>query len=305
MKLVTFSERRTRGFRVGALIDKDGSPFVVDCVRFDPALPASMRSLLHVLNGNFTSLAAAVHSAPQDYLFPLADLILGPVVPDPEKVICVGLNYRDHALETGHALPETPTIFAKYANSLIGSGAAIMIPPNTSQVDYEAELACVIGRRAKGVLQEDALDYVAGYTIFNDVSARDYQLRTSQWTIGKSFDTFGPIGPTLVTAEDIPDPHALRIRLWIGDERLQDSNTNNLVFKIPELIAHLSSVMTLEPGDVISTGTPAGVGFTRKPPRYLRAGDIVRIEIEGLGTLINTVQATGSDNPSYGADYHN
>lgn len=303
MKLVTFSESGARKFRVGAMIEQGDGVFVVDFSQIDASLPASMRALLRAVDGDFTSLAAAVDSAPKKFLLPLTDLVFGPVVPDPEKVICIGLNYRDHAAETGHVLPETPTIFAKFANSLIGSGEPIIAPPNNSRVDYEAELACLIGRRAKGVLQEDALDYVAGYTIFNDVSARDYQLRTSQWTLGKSFDTFAPIGPALVTADEVPDPHALRITLKIGEEVLQDSNTSNLVFKIPELISHISSVITLEPGDVIATGTPAGVGFTRKPPRYLRAGDVVQIEIERLGVLINPVQATEPGSLLYRTTY--
>jgi len=201
------------------------------------------------------------------------------------------LNYRDHASETNQALPETPTVFAKFANTLIGSGECIRLPDNTSQVDYEAELAFIIGRRAKNIGVEEALEYVAGYSAFNDVSARDFQLRTSQWTLGKSFDTFAPLGPFLVTKEDVPDPHALRIKLSIGNQVLQDSNTAKLVFRIPELLSYISSVMTLEPGDVIATGTPAGVGFTRIPPRYLKAGETVRVEIDGLGVLENPVQS--------------
>lgn len=304
MKLVTFSVSGSRKFRAGALIERDGCVFVADFSRIDGSLPESMRSLLRAVDGDFSLLAAAVNSAPKKLFLPLADLVLGPVVTDPEKIICIGLNYRDHAEETGHALPETPTIFAKFASSLIGSGEPIIAPSNSSQVDYEAELACLIGRRAKGVLEEDALNYVAGYTIFNDVSARDYQLRTSQWTLGKSFDTFAPIGPALVTADEIPDPHDLRITLKIGEEVLQDSNTSNLIFKIPELISYISSVMTLEPGDVIATGTPAGVGLARKPPRYLRPGDVVQIEIERLGVLINPVQAMEPHSLLYRAAYH-
>jgi 2-keto-4-pentenoate hydratase/2-oxohepta-3-ene-1,7-dioic acid hydratase in catechol pathway len=188
-------------------------------------------------------------------------------IPRPGKVICIGLNYRDHAAESNAELPAFPTVFAKYASCIIGPGASIVIPRVTSQVDYEGELAVVIGRRARDVAEADALDYVAGYAPFNDVSARDYQMRTSQWTIGKTFDTFGPIGPALVTADEIPDPHALDIRVSIGDDVLQSSNTKHLIFTIPQLIAYLTSVMTLEPGDVIATGTPAGVGAARKPQR--------------------------------------
>jgi 2-keto-4-pentenoate hydratase/2-oxohepta-3-ene-1,7-dioic acid hydratase in catechol pathway len=220
----------------------------------------------------------------------MTDVTLASVVPDPEKIICIGLNYRDHAKETNLAIPEFPTVFAKYSNTLIGNGEAILIPPSTSKVDYEAELAFVIGRRAKNVTEQEALTYVAGYTIFNDVSARDYQLRTSQWTLGKSFDTFGPAGPALVTKDEVPDPHALAIRLRIGDELLQDSNTRNMVFSVAALVAHLSTAMTLEPGDIVATGTPAGVGFTRNPPRFLKAGETVRVEIERLGVLQNPVR---------------
>lgn len=290
MRLVTFTDQNAQDYRVGVLITVDAVDFVVDIRQTGADLPCNMRSLLHALNGDFEALARVVRSAPAKFRLPLSSVALGPVVPDPEKVLCIGLNYRDHAAETNHALPETPTIFAKYANTLIGSGESIRLPDNTSQVDYEAELAFIIGRRAKNVAPEDALDYVAGYAAFNDVSARDFQLRTSQWTLGKSFDTFAPLGPFLVTKEDVPDPHALRIRLSIGGEVLQDSNTANLVFRIPELLSHISSVMTLEPGDVIATGTPAGVGFTRKPPRYLHAGETVRVEIDGLGVLENRVQ---------------
>jgi 2-keto-4-pentenoate hydratase/2-oxohepta-3-ene-1,7-dioic acid hydratase in catechol pathway len=249
-----------------------------------------MRALLHELSGNFQSLADIANAAPVEARLQMADVVFGPVVPDPEKVICIGLNYRDHAEETNHALPEAPNVFAKYSNTLIGDGQAIVIAAATSKVDYEAELAFIIGRRAKEVSEHEALSYVAGYTIFNDVSARDYQLRTSQWTLGKSFDTFGPIGPALVTKDEVPDPHALGIRLRIGDELLQDSNTSKMIFKVPALVAHLSSAMTLEPGDIVATGTPAGVGFTRTPPRFLQPGETVQVEIDSLGVLRNPVR---------------
>jgi 2-keto-4-pentenoate hydratase/2-oxohepta-3-ene-1,7-dioic acid hydratase in catechol pathway len=249
-----------------------------------------MRSLLQGLDGDFQSLLDMAHKAPVETRLQMADVTLGPVVPDPEKIICIGLNYRDHAKETNLPLPEVPTVFAKYSNTLIGDGEAIVISAATSKIDYEAELAFVIGRRAKNVSEEEALAYVAGYTIFNDVSARDYQLRTSQWTLGKSFDTFGPVGPALVTKDEVPNPHALGIRLRIGDELLQNSNTSEMVFSVAMLVAHLSTAMTLEPGDIVATGTPAGVGFTRKPPRFLRAGETVRVEIDHLGVLQNPVR---------------
>jgi acylpyruvate hydrolase len=290
MRLVTFTESRNSGSRVGALSNRNGENYVIDLQRTGAQTSSSMRQLLRSTDGSFRSLEQAVQSAPASSYLKMSDVALGPVVPDPDKIICIGLNYRDHAQETNLAVPEVPTVFAKYSNTLIGNGDAILIPGTTSRPDYEAELAFVIGRRAKQVREEEAMNYVAGYTIFNDVSARDYQLRTTQWTLGKSFDTFGPIGPALVTKDEIPDPHALGIRLWIGAELLQESNTSNLIFRIPALIAHLSSAMTLEPGDIVATGTPAGVGFTRKPPRYLKDGDAVRIEIDGLGVLQNPVK---------------
>lgn len=222
-------------------------------------------------------------------VFTLSEVTLKAPIPQPGKLILLGLNYRDHAEETGQKIPEVPTLFSKYHNSVIGPGAAILIPRATEQIDYEAEFAFVIGRRGHNIPRERALDYVAGYTIINDVSARDYQFVTSQWMVGKTFDTHCPMGPTLVLKDEIADPHNLDLSLSIAGEVLQKSNTNQLIFKIPETVEYLSQVMTLEPGDVISTGTPAGVGFTRKPPRWLRPGETVRIEIAGLGVLENPV----------------
>jgi 2-keto-4-pentenoate hydratase/2-oxohepta-3-ene-1,7-dioic acid hydratase in catechol pathway len=207
----------------------------------------------------------------------------------PPKIICIGLNYRDHAAESNLAVPETPTVFSKYSTSVIGHGEAIVLPKASVKPDYEAELAVVIGKRGRYIPEASWANYVFGYTILNDVSARDFQMATSQWMIGKTFDTFCPIGPAIVTADEIPDPHTLGISLSIGGEILQNSNTSNLIFKIPMLIAYLSSVFTLEPGDIITTGTPAGVGFAQKPPRWLKPGDEVRVQIEGLGELVNPV----------------
>jgi acylpyruvate hydrolase len=219
----------------------------------------------------------------------LSEVTLKAPVPRPGKLILLGLNYRDHAEETGQKIPDVPTLFAKYNNSVIGPGVAILIPRTTEQIDYEAEFAFVIGHRGHHIPRERALDYVAGYTIINDVSARDYQFVTSQWMVGKTFDTHCPMGPSLVLKDEIPDPHSLDISLSIAGEVLQKSNTKQLIFKIPETVEYLSQVMTLEPGDVISTGTPAGVGFTRKPPRWLRPGETVHVEIAGLGVLENPV----------------
>ena len=222
---------------------------------------------------------------------PLASVKLLAPIPRPPKFICVGLNYRDHAIETNSPIPKLPTIFNKFPNTVIAPGANIVLPKNSNQPDYEAEFAFVIGTGGRHIAAEDWPRHVFGYTIVNDVSARDFQLATSQWLMGKTFDTFAPMGPYLVSADEIQDPHALDISLEINGEQLQHSNTRELIFKIPELIAYLSSVVTLEPGDIVSTGTPAGVGFTRKPPRYLRAGDDVVVRVEGLGELRNPVVA--------------
>jgi len=207
----------------------------------------------------------------------------------PGKIVCVGLNYRDHAEEQGTALPQAPLLFAKWPNTLIGPGDAIVIPSITKQVDYEAELGVVIGERVRGVSEENALEAVRGYLCLNDVSARDLQFGDKQWTRGKSPDTFCPIGPALVPAAEVPDPQTLAIRAIVNGRVLQDSSTSNMIFTVAEIIAYVSQAITLEPGDLIATGTPAGVGAFRDPPIWLQPGDEVTIEIEGLGALTNPV----------------
>lgn len=207
----------------------------------------------------------------------------------PGKIVCVGLNYRDHATESNLALPTRPLLFAKWQTSLIGPGEEIVLPRASNEVDFEAELGVVIGRTAQRVTTEDALDHVAGYICVNDVSARDVQMGDGQWTRGKSFDTFCPVGPGLVPASEIADPQSLAIRCLVNGEALQDSNTAEMVFGVAEQIAFISEAITLEPGDLIATGTPAGVGFARTPPIFLRAGDEVTVEIEGVGSLTNPV----------------
>ena len=211
-------------------------------------------------------------------------------LPRPGKVICVGLNYRDHAEEASMALPERPLLFAKWPSSLIGPGQPIVLPSFTREVDYEAELAVVIGRRARDLSESEALSVVAGYTCLNDVSARDLQMADQQWTRGKSLDTFGPIGPRVVASDGI-DPDRLRIRCLLNGDVVQDSSTSNMVFGVREILAYASRATTLEPGDVVATGTPAGVGFIQRPPRFLQPGDEVSIEIEGVGVLSNPVAA--------------
>jgi acylpyruvate hydrolase len=289
MRLITFLLNGS--IRLGALQVQNGREIIVDLNRADSRLPTDIVQFLRMGDPARELAANVLHAAPNAAVHDRASVTLKAVIPNPEKVICIGLNYRDHAIETNAQIPEVPTVFTKYANTLIGAGEPIIIPRVTQQVDYEAELAFVIGRRGRYISETEATHYIAGYTIFNDISARDYQMRTSQWTIGKTFDTFGPLGPALVTADEIPDPGALAIRLSINGEVLQDSNTSQLIFSIPTLVAYLSEVMTLEPGDVIATGTPSGVGFTRQPPRFLRPQETVRVEIEKIGILENPVMA--------------
>ena len=213
-------------------------------------------------------------------------------VPRPGKVICIGLNYRDHAAESNMPIPKRPVIFSKFCTCVIAPGEPVVIPPTSQQVDYEAELAVVIGRRAKSVKASRALDYVLGYTAFNDVSARDFQFADGQWQRGKSCDTFAPMGQTIVTADQITEPHKLSIKLVLNGQTMQDSNTDQLIFGVPELIEFLTESITLEPGDVIATGTPPGVGFARKPPVFLKPGDQMEVLIEGIGGLGNPVVAS-------------
>ena len=209
----------------------------------------------------------------------------------PGKIVCVGLNYRDHAEEQGTEIPDAPLLFAKWPNALIGPGAPIVIPRLSTQVDYEAELGVLIGERVRGVSEENALESVRGYICLNDVTARDLQFSDGQWTRGKSADTFCPVGPRLVPAAEVPDPQALGIRCVLNGEVMQDSTTANMIFTVAEIIAYTSATMTLEPGDLIATGTPAGVGVFRDPPVLLKDGDEVTIEIDELGALTNPVQA--------------
>jgi 2-keto-4-pentenoate hydratase/2-oxohepta-3-ene-1,7-dioic acid hydratase in catechol pathway len=223
---------------------------------------------------------------------PLEAVVLRAPVLKPGKIIAVGLNYRDHSMEAGaKELPKTPIIFAKFTTSICGPGDSIVIPVGNPQVDYEGELAVVIGRKAKGIAAANALQYVAGYMALNDVSARAWQFGDKQWVRGKSCDTFCPIGPYLTTRDDVPDPHSLAIFARVNGATLQDSNTSKMIFRIPELIEFISASITLEPGDIIATGTPEGVGVFRKPPIFLKPGDVVEIEIQNLGVLRNPVVA--------------
>ena len=215
--------------------------------------------------------------------------LLAPI-DDPDKLICIGLNYKDHAEEAKLPIPKEPPLFAKWANAILDPGEPILRPRGCTQLDYEVELGVVIGKSCRYVRPEQALDYVFGYTIIHDVSARDFQFVTSQWMAGKIADTFAPIGPYIADRSEIPDPHVLEISTWVNGNRLQHGNTKNLIFDVRALVSYLSNLITLSPGDTIATGTPAGVGFVRKPPVSLQPGDTVRMEITGLGVLENPIK---------------
>jgi 2-keto-4-pentenoate hydratase/2-oxohepta-3-ene-1,7-dioic acid hydratase in catechol pathway len=257
-------------------------------------------SILDLMQLGFADTLAAISAGPEalrDAAASHASRILLPTarllspIPAPPRIFCIGLNYRDHAVESHMEIPQLPTVFLKLPTAVIGPEEHVRIPALTQQPDYEVELAIVIGKPGRKIAEENWHDHVFGYTILNDVSARDLQLATSQWTLGKSFDTFCPIGPAIVTTDEIPDPHNLDIQLSIGGEILQRSNTRELIFKAPELIAWISSITPLMTGDIISTGTPAGVGLGRTPQRWLRPGETMIAEVEGLGKLVNFVEA--------------
>jgi acylpyruvate hydrolase len=259
--------------------------------------------LLGLLRGGAASMTAARRAlefvegqeanGAEGLWFPLAEIELLAPIQRPGKVVCVGLNYRSHLAEIGEPAPEYPILFHKAATSVVGHCQAILLPRVSRQVDYEGELAVVIGRRAKYVAERDALAYVAGYTCANDVSAHDLEFRTSQWTSGKMLDTFCPLGPALVTADEVRNPGRLRLRTTLNGETVQEAATSDMVFSVPFLISYVSSLATLEPGDVILTGTPAGIGCNRKPQVFLRPGDEVSVQIDGIGTLTNPVAAEG------------
>jgi 2-keto-4-pentenoate hydratase/2-oxohepta-3-ene-1,7-dioic acid hydratase in catechol pathway len=257
-------------------------------------LPASMRALLGLGQEGLHRAARVIAEGP-DVDPATIKKLLAPV-PDPRKVICVGLNYADHARESGATPPEEPVLFNKFPTALIGHGEAIVLPRVSQEVDFEAELVVVIGRGGRHIPRERAFEHIAGYCPGHDVSARDWQLRKpgKQWLLGKTFDTFAPCGPALVTPDEVPDPGKLPIRLRLNGETMQNSNTDQFIFPVDELVAYVSQVCTLEPGDLIYTGTPPGVGFARKPPVFLKPGDVAEVEIEGLGVLRNPVVAEGA-----------
>ncbi|MDR1238258.1 MAG: fumarylacetoacetate hydrolase family protein [Propionibacteriaceae bacterium] len=249
-------------------------------------LGGDLQSFLGAENG-LAGLAKALTNAPE---FALSEVTLLPPIIRPGKILCIGLNYRSHSAESGFEAPEYPAVFARFSNGLVAHGAPIVRPNASDWLDYECELAVVIGKAGRHISAEDALAHVAGYSIFNDGSVRDFQIKSQQWTMGKAFDSTGAFGPELVTGDELPDGcHGLRIRTILNGEVLQDANTADLIFSVPRLIAILSEVMTLDPGDVIVTGTPDGVGAFRKPQLWLQPGDECTIEIERIGSLTNPI----------------
>jgi len=284
MRLVTF--HGPDGLHVGRATGDE----VVDVTAARPDLPRDMAELLAL--GDAALDAVRATDSPR---LPSADVRLSAPVPRPPKFLAIGLNYAAHVAESGMPKPDVQLWFNKQSSCVIGPGEPIHIPRASSMVDYEGELGFVIGRRCRHVLAARAAEVVAGYTVVNDVSVRDWQFRSPTMTMGKSFDTHGPLGPSLVTADEIADPHALRLQTWVNGELRQDAKTDDLIFDCYAQVEHLSTAFTLEPGDVVATGTPAGVGIAMKPPKLLRAGDVVRIEIEGVGVLENPVIDEPSD----------
>lgn len=277
MKLVTY--RQGDATRVGALVDGDQIaeiPSVGDMV----ALLAAGETMLERARAGVERGVARIS---------LADVTLLAPVPRPGKVLAIGLNYRDHAEETNAEIPQRPVVFAKMPTCITGPGAPVHLPRVSAALDWEGELCFVIGRTGRHIAAADAMSHVAGFCNGNDLSVRDWQFHSPTWMMGKGFDTHGPIGPWLVTPDEVPDVNNLDVKTWVNDELVQSSNTKNLIFGIGEIVEYLSSAFTLEPGDVVFTGTPAGVGVARKPPRFLKAGDIVRVGISGLGVLENRV----------------
>jgi 2-keto-4-pentenoate hydratase/2-oxohepta-3-ene-1,7-dioic acid hydratase in catechol pathway len=275
MKLVSFSSADGQ-IRPGVLLDEGSSVLDLSAAGFPDALAV---------------IASGLTTVPAGPTLPLGKVRLHAPLSNPPRVFAIGLNYRDHAIESGMAIPTTPVVFFKLQTAIIGPGENIVLPKNSTEPDYEAEFAFVIGKGGYRIPASAWREHVYGYTIVNDVSARDIQLATSQWTMGKSFPTFCPIGPAIVTADEIPDPHNLAIGLTIDGVVHQSSNTRELIFKIPELIEYLSSITPLLPGDIVSTGTPYGVGLGRTPKRWLKPGETVTITVEGLGSLTNPVVA--------------
>jgi len=286
MRLISFEEQGRQ--KIGVLKNTDAREFV-DLSLTGLALPMDMGALL-ATPGGLEAAKDAAAKASASAVKPLASVRFLPVVPRPGKIVCLGLNYADHAKEGGHARPEYPSFFLRGATSMTGHNEPIIRPKASTKLDYEAELAVVVGQRARHLTKANALDCVAGYSCFNDGSIRDYQRKTNQWTIGKNFDGTGPFGPWLVTPDELPPGAAgLRIQSRLNGKVMQDSNTGLFLWDVVEALCIITECLTLEPGDVIITGTPAGVGYARTPPVWMAPGDICEIEIEGIGILSNPI----------------
>ncbi len=284
IQLVTYrtsaAEDWSAGLRVG-----------VEVVDAAAALGRSGRlSVKEILQAGLAEELAGKAAGAQRRL-PAESVELGPPVPDPDKILCVGLNYRDHAVESGLEAPPAPVLFAKFRNALVGPTAPIRLIAQSSKVDYEGELAVVIGRRCRRVSEAEALAYVVGYSVMNDVSARDIQLSVSQWTAGKAIDGFAPMGPGIALAGEVGDPQRLQLTTLLNGEVMQQASTASMIFSVAQLISYISGLITLEPGDIIATGTPSGVGQSRTPPVFLKPGDVVEVEVGRVGAIRNSVVA--------------
>nr|XP_020449381.1 fumarylacetoacetate hydrolase domain-containing protein 2-like [Monopterus albus]XP_020449382.1 fumarylacetoacetate hydrolase domain-containing protein 2-like [Monopterus albus]XP_020449384.1 fumarylacetoacetate hydrolase domain-containing protein 2-like [Monopterus albus]XP_020449385.1 fumarylacetoacetate hydrolase domain-containing protein 2-like [Monopterus albus]XP_020449386.1 fumarylacetoacetate hydrolase domain-containing protein 2-like [Monopterus albus] len=288
MRLVQFCRHGDRGgIRVGVELGEGLG--VVDLKAFDPTMPSTVRELLEMGDQGLERAQRAM-TCGQSVVEHSDIWLLSPVLA-PEKVVCVGINYRDHCLEQNVPIPNEPVIFNKFPSAITGPYDDITLPSESQEVDWEVELAFVIGRRGKHIKEEDALSYVAGFTVANDFSARDWQMKRNgnQWLLGKTFDSFCPLGPALVTTDAVQDPHNLGIRCLVNGETVQSSNTDQMIFKTATLVAWVSKFVTLTPGDVFLTGTPPGVGVFRTPPVFLKKGDVVECQIDQLGSIINRV----------------
>nr|XP_057926372.1 fumarylacetoacetate hydrolase domain-containing protein 2A [Doryrhamphus excisus]XP_057926373.1 fumarylacetoacetate hydrolase domain-containing protein 2A [Doryrhamphus excisus] len=290
MRLVQFLRHGDAGGeRVRIGVEQGEGLGVVDLRAFDPSMPSKMKELLELGDKGLERAQRALSSG--QCVLKRSDIrLLSPILA-PEKVVCVGMNYRDHCLEQNAPIPKEPIIFSKFPNAITGPYDDIVLPSESQEVDWEVELAFVIGRKGKHIKEEEALSYVAGFMVANDVSARDWQMKRNgkQWLLGKTFESFCPLGPALVTTDAVRDPHNLGIRCLVNGDTVQSSNTDQMIFKTEALISWVSKFVTLTPGDVFLTGTPPGVGVFRKPPVFLKKGDVVECQLDQLGTIINTV----------------
>ena len=292
MKITRYIHRKEVSY--GVIIKQDVLPLPALAKHFNEDVPQKLECFIESGEKNWEKTKEMLRNADDIAIKkvsnPLSRISLLPPIPCPPKIICLGLNYFDHAAETKSPVPDEPIIFLKPHTSITGPNQVIMKPQFIRELDYEGELCIVIGKKAKNISVSEAKKHIFGYMVFNDVSARDYQFKDGQWTRGKSFDTFAPTGPCITTENQLKNTDNLAIRTWVNGDLRQNGSTRNMVFKVSEILHHLSRVMTLEPCDIIATGTPAGVGFAMEPQQFLKHGDIVRIEIEGIGTLENSVK---------------